>query len=163
VQAGDLLRDERLKANATSALIEQHIAAGQPVPIDVTVGLLHQAINAWRARGRHLFLLDDFPRNQGNLDGWNRGASDINVALALFLDAPEQIMEQRCIKRGALSGRAEDSVENKKKFLHFVEATLPIIAHFEKLGKTQTVNAADAEDVVYAEVRAVFQTINWQE
>lgn len=142
LQAGDLLRDERLKANATSALIEQHIAAGQPVTVDVTVGLLRAAIDQWRARGSHVFLFDGFPRNQSNLDGWNRGAPDIKLALALFLDAPEQVMEARCIKRastGAQSARAEDAPAAdaiKRKFLQFVTTTQADVRWPEKSGSS---------------------------
>lgn len=49
------------------------------------------------------FLIDGFPRNQNNLDGWNKTMTDkVDVLYVLFFDCPNEICVQRCLKRGKL-------------------------------------------------------------
>jgi len=49
-------------------------------------------------------------------------------------------MEQRLIKRGETSGRADDNAETiKKRFATFLEKTMPVIQHIEKEGKLKKV------------------------
>lgn len=42
--------------------------------------------------GKDRFLIDGFPRNQDNLDGWNKEMSDVaTVIRVLFFNCPEQV------------------------------------------------------------------------
>ena len=50
-------------------------------------------------------------------------------------------MEQRLIKRGETSGRADDNAETiKKRFTTFLEKTMPVIEHIDKEGKLKKVS-----------------------
>ena len=45
-----------------------------------------------QAGGKNNFLVDGFPRNQNNLEGWNRQMGDkANVKLVLFFDCSEEV------------------------------------------------------------------------
>ena len=50
-------------------LSRQFIKEGKIVPVDVTVRLLLKAMDA---SSRTRFLIDGFPRNRDNLEGWYR-------------------------------------------------------------------------------------------
>jgi UMP-CMP kinase len=67
--AGDLLREERKSGSANGELIEKYIREGQIVPVVITVNLIKKAMEKAGEDGKHLFLIDGFPRNQDNLDG----------------------------------------------------------------------------------------------
>lgn len=70
LSAGDLLREERAREGSEfGQLIEDYIRNGKIVPVEVTCSLLE---NAMKSSGKSRFLIDGFPRNQDNLDGWNR-------------------------------------------------------------------------------------------
>lgn len=71
LSAGDLLREERMKPDSKyGKLIENYIKNGLIVPVAITCNLLDQAMqNSISPQKR--FLIDGFPRNQDNLDGWN--------------------------------------------------------------------------------------------
>jgi UMP-CMP kinase len=57
------------------------------------------------------FLVDGFPRNKDNLDGWQREMSDkTDVIFVLVLHAPLEICIQRCLNRG--QGRTDDNEVN---------------------------------------------------
>lgn len=42
--------------------------------------------------GRNDFLIDGFPRNKDNLEGWNRVMGDkVNLKMVLFFDCDDQV------------------------------------------------------------------------
>ena len=47
-----------------------HTFSGKIVPVDVTVNLIKSAMIKSSAAGKSDFLVDGFPRNQDNYDGW---------------------------------------------------------------------------------------------
>ena len=72
LSAGDLLREERAKpCSEYGELIETHIRNGTIVPVEITCSLIDRAMQT-SENPHHRFLIDGFPRNQDNLDGWNK-------------------------------------------------------------------------------------------
>lgn len=60
LSAGDLLREERNRpGSAYGELINNYIAEGQIVPMEITIALLHAAMVK---SGSKRFLIDGFPR-----------------------------------------------------------------------------------------------------
>lgn len=54
--------------------------------------LLILNLQAMESSGKDRFLIDGFPRNQDNLDGWNKEMSDVaTVIRVLFFNCPEQV------------------------------------------------------------------------
>lgn len=104
-----------------------------------------------KASGKENFLIDGFPRNQNNLDGWSTQMGDkVKVHFVLFLDAPEDVCVGRCLQRGqAGSGRSDDNEESlKKRVVTYTKDTMPIINHFQALDLVRKVDASKGpEDV----------------
>ncbi|KAF4647558.1 cytidine monophosphate (UMP-CMP) kinase 1, cytosolic, partial [Perkinsus olseni] len=94
LSAGDLLREERNREGSEYGdLIEKYIREGAIVPVEITVNLLKRAMEKhdWE-HGR--FLIDGFPRNEDNLDGWERVlGGKVDEKFCLFFDCPEDVME----------------------------------------------------------------------
>ena len=72
LSAGDLLREERSNPDSEfGEMIENHIRNGTIVPVEVTCSLLDRAMrNSDNPHKR--FMIDGFPRNEDNLQGWNK-------------------------------------------------------------------------------------------
>ncbi|KAJ8612224.1 hypothetical protein CTAYLR_002926 [Chrysophaeum taylorii] len=162
LSAGDLLRAARQDPNSTHGeLINSFIKEGKIVPVDITIGLLKAAMEQ---SGKRHFLVDGFPRNLDNLDGWNKHMSDCaHVNFLLFLATTEEVMQDRILARGALAAkagaivRADDNVETiKKRFHTYLESTMPIINHFKSLGLCREVDSSPPPDDVFAEVAKHF-------
>jgi UMP-CMP kinase len=68
----------------------------------------------------------------------------------------------RCLKRGATgSGRSDDNEEIlKKRFQTYMDATMPIIEHYEALNLVRRVDASPLPDPIYVEVQALFKSVN---
>ncbi len=141
---------QRDSGSETAALINQHMAEGKLVPGEITITLLKQAIekNGWASKK---YLIDGFPRNQENLDGWNKIVGDaVEVPFALYLDADEAAMTSRILERAKVSGRVDDNVESLKlRFATFNTESVPIVKHFESEGKLKRVNSLNAIEEVF--------------
>lgn len=103
------------------------------------------------------FLIDGFPRNEDNLQGWNSvmdGKAD--VKFVLFFDCGNEVCIDRCLERGKSSGRTDDNRESlEKRIQTYLQSTQPIIKLYEKQGKVRTVDASRSVDEVFAQVKAI--------
>ncbi|XP_053324844.1 UMP-CMP kinase [Spea bombifrons] len=161
LSAGDLLRDERKKPDSQyGELIESYIKDGKIVPVEITISLLQRAMEQTMAGNseKNKFLIDGFPRNEDNLQGWDRtmdGKAD--VSFVLFFDCDNETCIDRCLERGKSSGRSDDNRESlEKRIQTYLQSTRPIIALYEKSGKVRKVDASKSVDEVFAKVQEVF-------
>lgn len=91
-----------------------------------------------------------FPRKLDQAHGFESRV--VPCKFVLFFDCPEDVMEERLLGRGKTSGRSDDNIESiKKRFKTFVDQSMPVVDHFESLGKVEKVKATSAPDVVYEE------------
>ena len=52
-------------------------------------------------------------------------------------------MEDRLTERGKTSGRSDDNPETMRKRFHtFLHSSMPVVEHYEKLGKLHKISAA---------------------
>ncbi|KAL7985112.1 hypothetical protein Chor_003682 [Crotalus horridus] len=153
LSAGDLLRDERKRPGSQyGELIENYIKDGKIVPVQITISLLKRAMDETMAANsqRNKFLIDGFPRNEDNLQGWNKTMDEkVDVSFVLFFDCDNEICINRCLERGKSSGRSDDNRESLEKRLHtYLESTKPIIDLYETKGKVRKVDASKSVDEV---------------
>ena len=112
MRAGDLLRAERKSGSPDGELIASYILEGNIVPVEITVGLLAKAM---AASGKAKFLIDGFPRNQNNFDGWKRVMGDnVDVEGVLFYDVDDDTRMERLLERGKTSGRTDDNAGERR-------------------------------------------------
>jgi UMP-CMP kinase len=147
LSAGELLRQEAAKPDSkVGQLINEHIHAGKIVPVDVTVQLLLAEMEKSSATR---VLVDGFPRNMDNLQGWDRVVgSKVSVTGVLFLDAPEDVMVARLLSR-ARNDDAPDTI--RKRLATFRNETVPVLKCFQ--GVT-TVRADRPIEAVFSEIVA---------
>ena len=117
LSAGDLLRAERASGSEKAELISKIIAEGKIVPTSITCGLIKQAMenSGWASCK---FLIDGYPRNAENNDGWNEVIGDsVNLAGVLSFEADEETLIQRVIARSESSGRTDDNIDTLRRRL----------------------------------------------
>ncbi|VVC99085.1 unnamed protein product [Leptidea sinapis] len=163
LSAGDLLREERQRPGSEyGEMIEEKIRNGEIVPVEVTCSLIHKAMEK---SDKNRFLIDGFPRNKDNLDGWQRVMSDkTKLLFVLFFECSRELCTSRCLGRGAAgSGRSDDNLESlQKRFNTYMNDTLPIINHYDKLGMVRRVNAESAPSEVFEHVKKCFTNLDVQ-
>lgn len=161
LSAGDLLRAERKKEGSELAeVINSNISAGKIVPSEITVTLIRNAMEELRdEKGQVKFLIDGFPRSEGNVNAWNDVVGDkANVESVLFFECPEDILTSRLLERSKTSGRSDDSIDViRKRFVTYREESMPIIEMYKKEGKVRKIIADRSIEEVYAEVEGILK------
>ena len=153
--AGDLLRMERDSGSPKGDLINMTILEGKIVPVEITVNLIKDAIqkNGW---SESKFLIDGFPRNQDNYEGWNRVMSnDVKMPFVIFLECSKETMIKRINKRANESTevRNDDNMEVlSRRFDTFRDQSMPIIEWYEKSDQVRRIDANGTADEVTQEV-----------
>ncbi|XP_063386006.1 UMP-CMP kinase [Cydia fagiglandana] len=164
LSAGDLLREERQRPGSEyGEMIEEKIRNGEIVPVEVTCSLIHKAM---QKSGKTRFLIDGFPRNKDNLDGWERVMTDkTKLKFILFFECCRDLCTERCLGRGAAgSGRSDDNLESlQKRFNTYLNDTMPIIDHYDRLGLVRRINAEISPAEVFESVKKVFTAVEKSE
>ncbi|KZV61872.1 UMP-CMP kinase [Peniophora sp. CONT] len=160
LSAGDLLRAEQDREGSQYGdLIKTCIREGSIVPMEVTVALLANAMTdalstrsaqnqvGWE-NGKGRFLIDGFPRKMDQAEKFEQ--SVCVSSLTLFYETSEEVMLGRLLKRGETSGRADDNIESiKKRFVTYRDQTMPVIEHYEKIGRVAKIDSSVTVDEVH--------------
>lgn len=164
LSAGDLLRAEQVRDGSQYGdLIRNYIKEGKIVPMEVTVTLLSNAmadILSQRPESQKnikpRFLIDGFPRKLDQAVFFEQTVAPSKFTL--FLNCPEEVLEERLLKRGETSGRADDNIESiKKRFRTFIDTSMPVVDEFRKQGKVVAVEAVGTKEEVYARIKEGFE------
>ncbi|TRY97561.1 hypothetical protein DNTS_002596 [Danionella cerebrum] len=150
LSAGDLLREERSRTGSEfGQLIDTYIKEGKIA--------MEETMKSDEKKFR--FLIDGFPRNQDNLQGWNNvmdGKAD--VKFVLFFDCSSEVCIDRCLERGKSSGRTDDNRESlEKRIQTYLQSTRPIIEQYEQQGKVHKIDASRSVDEVFADVKNILE------
>ena len=133
------------------------MVSGTIVPVAITCSLL---LRAMKESGNDKFLIDGFPRNKDNLDGWIKEANSdkIDVKCVLFFQCNQETCLKRCLKRGEEgSGRTDDEEEIlKKRFVTHTNSTLPIVEYYRKMGILVEISANCSVEDMYQEISSKF-------
>jgi len=160
LSAGELLREERRKAGSPYAeQIEKHMRDGTIVPVEITVRLLDNAMN--NSHGAAPFvLIDGFPRNKDNLDGWQRLMTEkADVASVLFFECEVATCIKRCLGRS--EGRIDDNEETlRKRIRTFETETSYVVSHYEGVGIVARIDGSKPAESVFNDVEAALRKSN---
>ena len=150
--AGDLLRAEAKKDTEEGKLVNSLISDGKIVPVKITCGLIKKAMDE---NGKDkIFLIDGYPRNQDNIDGWNEVfGENYKLITSIILGCDEEMLEKRLLQRAQHSGRSDDKVDViKKRFKVYVEQSQPIEAKLKLMGPFIEVKADGTIDEVFQKI-----------
>jgi UMP-CMP kinase len=142
LSVGELLRNEQTREGSPHAqLIQECLVGGKIVPVEISIALLQRAMEEAAAeKGRTLlYLVDGFPRNFDNLEGWNRCMRGVSsVWGVLMFKCPLQVLVQRILARAETSGRSDDNLQSaQKRFRTFERETEPVVDTLRKVQELQ--------------------------
>lgn len=90
--------------------------------------------------GARIFLVDGFPRNYDNIQGWMEHMPTYTSVLgALVYNCPMEILEQRILSRAETSGRSDDNLTSaRRRFDTFRRETEPVVRALEMAQSMQS-------------------------
>ena len=103
---------------------------------------------------KNIFLIDGYPRNQDNIDGWIEVFGDkYQLVTSIILGCDEAQLEKRLLERAKSSGRSDDKVDViKKRFKVYVEQSQPIEAKLKEMGPFIEVKGDGTVDEVFNKI-----------
>ena len=98
-------------------------------------------------------LVDGYPRNQENMDVWNKMMSDaVEVKAALFSDCSAEEMKKRILGRN--EGRADDNEKTILKRIEiFEKETRPLTPTFEKQGILVRIDCNRTKEEIFEDIK----------
>ena len=153
LSAGELLREEIVTGSSNGQLIASYLKEGKIVPVQITLDLLREKIQGVEC---NRFLVDGFPRNFDNVQGWESCMTEVcDVEGVMFIDCPEAELERRLLSRGESSGRSDDNIVTaRKRFATFKEATMPVVAYYESKNKLMRISGDQVVEKVFNDMKA---------
>jgi adenylate kinase len=142
ISTGDLFRHHISNKTDLGMLAQSYMNKGDLVPDQVTIDMLKEAVDQnTEAKG---FIFDGFPRTTQQAEALDEFLSEksMSISATLALEADDDILIDRLIKRGKTSGRADDQDVEKirNRFDEYNNKTAPLRAFYEAQGKFHSVN-----------------------
>lgn len=131
VSTGVMLREAVIAGTDLGKQAEAIMAAGDLVPDDLVVAIVDERLGSDDAACG--YLLDGFPRNVSQAEALERSVPSA-VEAVLLLEAPEEELVSRLLKRAADEGRADDNEDTIRRRLEvYLRETEPLIAYYGAL------------------------------
>jgi len=142
ISTGDLFRYNIKNKTDLGLKAQSYIDAGDLVPDQVTIDMLEAEVEKNPDAGG--FIFDGFPRTHAQaeaLDQFLAGRS-LSVSATIALEAADDVLIERLLKRGETSGRSDDQDEVKirNRFDEYNQKTAPLKNYYEGQGKFHSVN-----------------------
>lgn len=155
MEMGQLCRALMSNDNGIGNYIRDLVDNGLMVDNFITHDLLHTTIQIAQKGGKGI-MTDGFPRLMEQAEYFTKTMGEFgrDYVIIHFELSKEKALE-RMQKRAATEARKDDTPEAmERRIAIFENETLPVIKHFESLGKVITINADDTIENIQADLRA---------
>ena len=108
---------------------------------------------------KKIIFIDGYPRNQENVDAWNKVMSNfIDIKAVLFFDCSHELMKKRIY--GRKDGRNDDNEETILKRINiFEKETKPLISIFEEKQILIRIDCNKKMEDIYEDVKKVLRDL----
>ena len=152
VSTGDILRSVvKEKKIEGWEILEEDMKKGNLINSERVLFYLKEAILSSEIKN---ILIDGYPRNNENLEIWDKNMKNIaEIKAVLFFDGNHDIMMKRIHKRK--DGREDDKNDDiiRKRIQVFEKETKPLVDIFEKRRILKRINCNNDFDMIYNDVK----------
>ena len=162
ISTGDLFRNNIKNKTKLGLLAKSFIDKGDLVPDEVTVDMLKDEVNKNSdVRG---FIFDGFPRTISQAQTLDKFLKSMNMTInaTISLEADDDVLEKRLIKRGMLSGRSDDQDISKirNRFQEYNLKTSPLKKYYDDYGKLYTISGIGSINEIKNKLINLMKKIN---
>ena len=137
VATGDIFRYHIQKKTHLGTIAKSYIDKGDLVPDEITVNMLKAAVE--KNKASEGFLFDGFPRTVSQAKALDAFLKEKNKAIdaMIALEVPEDILLNRILERGKISGRSDDQdvTKIKNRFNEYRTKTNPVKDYYKQSQK----------------------------
>ncbi|WP_340074336.1 adenylate kinase [Leptobacterium sp. I13] len=161
ISTGDVFR-RNIKGDTTlGKLAKSYMDKGDLVPDEVTIDMLKAEVEVnVDANG---FIFDGFPRTIAQAKALdtlliNKG---MKVSATIALEADEEVLTDRLLERGKVSGRSDDQDEEKirNRFEEYNQKTAALIDYYKDQSKFHSVNGIGSVDEITLRLKKIIDEL----
>jgi len=159
ISTGDLFRYEMSNDTPLGQQAKAYMAKGELVPDSVTIGMLRNKVDSHPdAKG---FIFDGFPRTIPQAQALDALLSEKKSAIhaLIALEVKDEEIVERIKKRGATSGRTDDTNESivRNRIEVYKSETTPVFDYYARQHKSFSIDGVGEIDEIFS---AISKTIN---
>jgi len=161
ISTGDVFRFNIKNKTALGLLAKSYIDNGDLVPDQVTIDMLKAEVE--KDTDANGFIFDGFPRTESQADALDiflkEKGTGINGMIAL--EVAENILVERLLKRGEISGRSDDQDETKirNRFNEYNTKTAVLKDYYSKQNKYYGINGVGSISSITEAICEVFDKL----
>jgi len=161
ISTGDLFRYNMKNDTDLGKLAKSYIDSGDLVPDEVTIKMLEDTVD--KNPDASGFIFDGFPRTTAQAEALDKflATKDMKIDATIALEANDEILIQRLLERGKVSGRTDDQDESKirNRFDVYNQETATLKDYYEAQGKFHSVNGIGAIDEITMRLGKVIEEL----
>ena len=142
ISTGDVFRYNIKNGTELGTLAKSYIDKGDLVPDEVTIKMLEDEVD--KNPDADGFIFDGFPRTTTQAEALDNflESKDMKVDATIALEANDEILIERLLERGKISGRSDDQDVTKirNRFDEYNSKTAPLKEYYEERKKFHSVN-----------------------
>lgn len=151
LSTGEIFRNEMASGTELGQLAQRHIDKGELVPDDVAIDIIRSQIEKYPdTKG---FIFDGFPRTTAQAEALERLMKEkgMEIYSMYALDVEAEELVDRLLKRGEVSGRADDQSLDviRKRIEVYHQKTKPIIDYYHAQKKYKPIDGTGSIDEIF--------------
>lgn len=157
ISTGDVFRYNIKNETELGKLAQSYMDQGDLVPDSVTINMLEAEVEKnSEAKG---FIFDGFPRTTAQAEALDAflDKKNMQVTATIALEATDDELVERLLKRGETSGRSDDQDESKirNRFDEYNHKTAPLRSFYTDQDKFHSVNGIGSIDEITERLTAI--------
>jgi adenylate kinase len=159
INTGDIIRAEIAAGTQFGKTVKSFNDRGELVPDEIIIEKVRDRLDeADTAEG---FVLDGFPRTMAQAEALDLMLDDLDrgeIAVVLHFLLPEEMAEQRLLRRALEQGRSDDTPDIIHRRMETMHVPDELVAYYRTKGILVGIHADRTIDEVFAEVLSVLET-----
>jgi adenylate kinase len=160
ISTGDLIREEIRQDSETGRLVKEIIERGELIPDDIVCDMIDNVLNKENhAKG---VIFDGFPRTSEQaiiLDEILKKRNE-SISIVLDLQAKDEVLVNRLLERGKISGRSDDNAKTIQSRLKvYYDQTAPLADYYAKQNKRVVIDGIGSIENIFTHIDEELQKI----
>ncbi|XP_068958350.1 adenylate kinase isoenzyme 5 [Petaurus breviceps papuanus] len=153
ISTTELLRDELASGSERSLMIREPLEKGDPVPTDIILELLKEAMAAHLGADTKGFLIEGYPQEVRQGEEFDHRIGEPHLVICMECSA--DTMTSRLVQRNP-----DDRPEAITKGIQvYYQASVAVTAHYEKKAQLYRINAEGSPEEVFLHICAAVDSI----
>lgn len=151
ISTGEVLRREIANHTELGRIADSYISNGNLIPDDLMIRILDSEIRKLKPTAKG-FIFDGFPRTIHQADELSAMLAKYGEKLhsVVGLEVPDEVLTERLIERGKVSGRSDDNADTIRQRLDvYHNTTSPLRDYYIREGKYRKIHGLGSIDEIF--------------